>query len=72
MAKTITVDIEKDGRMTTELDGFPGDSCYGEASKLREVLATFGLNVEVTHTTPKEREELEPRKVGQQQKASAG
>lgn len=48
MRKVIITDIDPEGNVVVDLTGFEGDACLGEEARLRDALATFGLNLKPT------------------------
>jgi hypothetical protein len=53
MPKEIRVTVNPDGTTTTDFSGYTGPSCLDAASRLRELLAQFGIQSEETLFTPK-------------------
>jgi hypothetical protein len=51
--REVIVRIGKDGTTTTDFSGFEGPSCLEEAERLRQLLATLGIESEVTIFQPK-------------------
>lgn len=49
----IKVFVSKDGSTTTDFSGFQGPTCLAEAAKLRELLASLGIQSEQTGIQPK-------------------
>ncbi len=59
MPKEIQVTINPDGTTKKDFSGYIGPSCLDAASRLRELLAQFGIQSEETLFTPKPELELE-------------
>jgi len=53
MPKEIQITVNSDGTTRTDFSGFAGPSCLDAASRLRELLAQFGIQSEETLFTPK-------------------
>ncbi len=53
MPKEIQVTVNSDGTTRTDFSGFQGPSCLDAASRLRELLAQYGIRLEETQFTPK-------------------
>ena len=56
----ITVGIDDKGKVTTDLDGFAGKSCFEEAQKLAGELKELGVNVDAQDLQPKQKSQIEP------------
>jgi len=39
----ITIEIDEDGHVEAQYDGFDGDACYGESDRLKQALSTQGI-----------------------------
>ncbi len=73
MPKEIRITINPDGTTTTDFSGYTGPSCLDAASRLRELLAQFGIQSEETLFTPKreleaalEHDQVANRQAGQE------
>jgi hypothetical protein len=73
MPKEIRVTVNSDGTTTTDFSGFAGPSCLDAASRLRELLAQYGIQSEETQFTPKpeleaalENDQVARRETGQE------
>jgi hypothetical protein len=73
MPKEIRVTVNPDGTTTTDFSGYSGPSCLDAASRLRELLAQFGIQSEETLFTPKpeleaalENDQVARRQTGQE------
>ncbi len=53
MPKEIRVTVNPDGTTATDFSGYIGPTCLDAASRLRELLAQFGIQSEETLFTPK-------------------
>jgi hypothetical protein len=53
MPKEIAITVNPDGTTKTDFSGFAGPSCLDAASRLREILLQFGIQLEETQFTPK-------------------
>lgn len=49
----IKIFVNKDGSTTMDFSGFQGPTCLAEAAKLRELLASLGIQSEQTGFQPK-------------------
>jgi len=57
MARRISVEIGRDGRLQVEFTGYPGETCFDEAEALSKALRELGLwaiPVTVTRKTASE------------------
>lgn len=52
--KKVTAIVGKDGKMAMSFEGFTGNSCYGEAEKIRARLKALGIDVSCENIIPKE------------------
>ena len=73
MPKEIRVTVNPDGTTTTDFSGYTGPTCLDAASRLRELLAQFGIQSEETLFTPKpeleaalENDQVANRQAGQE------
>jgi len=73
MPKEIQITVYSDGTTKTDFSGFAGPSCLDAASRLRELLAQYGIQSEETLFTPKpeleaalENDQVANRQVGQE------
>lgn len=64
MARTIRVEVLKDGRVHLEFFGFPGETCLEEEKNLRDLLKQMGLWA-VPVVTRKKEEELVEKELGE-------
>ena len=53
MPKEIRIIVNPDGTTKTDFSGFVGPTCLDAASRLRELLAQYGIQSEETQFTPK-------------------
>jgi hypothetical protein len=53
MPKEIQIIVNPDGTTKTDFSGFVGPTCLDAASRLRELLAQYGIQSEETQFTPK-------------------
>ena len=63
--KRVVIDIDGTGKITVAYDGFIGNSCFEEASRIKHELAALGLDMEVTKVDP-HRDEVETRRLENQ------
>jgi hypothetical protein len=54
MSKTIVFQVDGDGNVVYDMDGFQGEACFQEAERLLEALAELGVAVEVGDAQRKE------------------
>jgi hypothetical protein len=54
MNKTIVFQVDGDGNVVYDMDGFQGDACFQEAERLLEALAELGVAAEVGEVQRKE------------------
>ena len=73
MPKEIKVTVNSDGTTTMDFSGYTGPSCLDAASRLRELLAQFGIQSEEMLFTPKpeleaalENDQVAHRQAGQE------
>lgn len=57
----ITVTRNKEGEITVDFNGFPGETCYQEAQKFIEACEKMGVKVNVKNVYPKEDEKVQER-----------
>jgi hypothetical protein len=43
MARKVTITISKKGKAKVEYSGYAGDACHVEASRLKEILSSYGV-----------------------------
>ncbi|MGI6621431.1 MAG: hypothetical protein ACOX35_08425 [Bacillota bacterium] len=58
MARTIKAEIGPKRQVNIEFSGFPGESCFDEAERLRSVLKELGLWAIPVTVTPKSSSQL--------------
>ncbi len=58
MARSIKAEIGSKKEIKIEFSGFPGDSCFDEAKRLKEVLEEFGLWAIPVTVSPKTSSEI--------------
>jgi hypothetical protein len=51
--RSIKIFVNKDGSTTTDFSGFQGPTCLAEAAKLRDLLASLGIQTTETGFQPK-------------------
>jgi hypothetical protein len=54
MSKTIVFQVDGDGNVVYDMDGFQGDTCFQEAEQLLKALAGLGVAAEATEVQRKE------------------
>jgi hypothetical protein len=54
MSKTIVFQVDEEGNIAYDMDGFQGDACFQEAERLLGELAELGVAAEATEVQRKE------------------
>ncbi len=65
MARTIKAEIGPKREIKMEFSGFPGESCFDEAERLKEVLKELGLWALPVTVTPKTSSQI-AREIGEE------
>jgi hypothetical protein len=60
MSKTIVFQVDAEGNVVYDMDGFQGEACFREAEQLLEALAGLGVAAEATEVQRKEGNERVP------------
>lgn len=70
MARQIVFKVRRDGGIETELTGFVGEDCIGEAEKLQRALAGLGLKLELADFALKPAEMIAAELKGEERRAA--
>jgi hypothetical protein len=60
MSKTIVFQVDEEGNIVYDMDGFQGDACFREAEQLLAALVGLGVAAEATEVQRKEGSERVP------------
>lgn len=71
MPREVKFRIGRNGEVSTEFSGFPGEDCVAEAERLQRLLAGFGLKLGLTDLALKTPEAISAE-LGQEEKRKAG
>jgi len=53
MSQRLNIEIQEDGNVVVEADGFVGKACVLEAMKLIDALSELGVDIQVSQFQPK-------------------